>query len=115
MIEMSQGKNMGTISPRSRQLLMAVGFWVMAFVLTAVAGGVWTALLAINLDASPAIPWAVAVMGVLLWAVWRYLGGAGWPRRTADARRRYLRARRVPRTIFAWAVVAGLLSIAALA
>jgi membrane protease YdiL (CAAX protease family) len=100
---------------RSRLLLKALLFAVMAIVLTAVTGGIWTALLSVNLTTSPAIPWSVAVMALLLWLLWRYLGGAGWPRSTADARRRYLRARRISGRVFAWAVVAGLLSIVALA
>jgi membrane protease YdiL (CAAX protease family) len=100
---------------RSRLLLKALLFAVMAFVLTAVTGGIWTALLGVNLATSPAIPWSVAVMALLLWLLWRYLGGAGWPRSTADARRRFLRARRTSGRIFAWAVAAGLLSIVALA
>jgi len=100
---------------RSRLLLKALLFAVMAIVLTAVTGGIWTALLSVNLTTSPAIPWSVAVMALLLWLLWRYLGGAGWPRSTADASRRYLRARRISGRVFAWAVVAGLLSIVALA
>jgi len=99
---------------RSGLLLKALLFAVMAIVLTAVTGGVWTAPLAVNLTTSPAIPWSVAVMALLLWLLWRYLSGAGWPRSTADARRRYLRARRISGRVFAWAVVAGLLSIVAL-
>jgi len=71
---------------RSRLLLKALLFAVMAIVLTAVTGGIWTALLFVNLTTSPAIPWLVAVMALLLWLLWRYLGGAGWPRSTADAR-----------------------------
>jgi membrane protease YdiL (CAAX protease family) len=94
---------------------MAVWFGAVAVALTAVAGGVWSALLTLNLAMSPAIPWAVVVMALLLWLLWRYLGGAGWPRCTAEARRRYLRARRVPGRVFLWAVVAGLLAIVALA
>jgi membrane protease YdiL (CAAX protease family) len=109
------GMTTQTQQDRSRLLLKALLFAVMAFVLTAVAGGVWTALLAVNLATSPAIPWSVAVMAPLLWLLWRYLGGAGWPRRTAGARRRYLRARDASGRVFAWAVTAGLLSIVALA
>ena len=99
----------------SRRLALVVGFAVLAFVLTAVSGGVWTALLAANLATSPAIPWAVVVMAVLLWLLFRYLGGAGWPHGTAEARRQYLRARRAPGQVFLWAVGAGLLAIVALA
>jgi membrane protease YdiL (CAAX protease family) len=54
-------------------------------------------------------------MALLLWLLWRYLGGAGWPRGTAEARRHYLRARRMPGQVFLWAVGAGLLAIVALA
>src|SRR5258708_21608080 len=86
----------------------------MAFVLAVGAGGIWTVLLVSNLATSPAIPWAVAVMGLLLWAMWRYLGGRWWPRSTSQARRRHLRARSLPGRVFAWALAAGLLSITAL-
>lgn len=99
----------------SRRLALVVGFGALAIVVTAVVGGIWTALLTVNLATSPAIPWAVVVMALLLWLLWRYLGGAGWPRGTAEARRRYLRARRVPGRVFLWAVGAGLLAIVALA
>jgi len=86
----------------------------MAFVLAVGAGGIWTVLLTSNLTTSPAIPWSVAVMALLLWAMWQYLGGRWWPRSTSQARRRYLRARSLPGRVFAWAVAAGLLSIIAL-
>ena len=99
----------------SRRLVLVVGFGALAFVLTAVVGRIWSALLTINLAVSPAIPWAVVVMALLLWLLFRYLGGAGWPRGTAEARRQYLRARRVPGRVFLWAVRAGLLAIVALA
>ena len=99
----------------SRRILTAVGFGALAFVVTAVVGGIWTALLAVNLATSPAVPWAVVVMAGILWLLWRYLGGAWLPRSTADARRRLLRARRVPGALFAGAVVVGLLAIVALA
>jgi membrane protease YdiL (CAAX protease family) len=50
----------------------------------------------------------------VLWTMWQYLGGRWWPRRTADARRRNLRANSVSgRTVF-WALMAGIISIAAL-
>ncbi len=101
--------------PRTRRLALIVGFGALAFVLTAVVGGIWSALLTVNLATSPAIPWAVAVMALLLWLMWRYLGGAGCPRSTAEARRRRLRARRTPRRVFLSAVGAGVLAIVALA
>ncbi len=86
----------------------------LAFFLTIFAGAVWTVLLISNIAISPAIPWGVAVMGLLLWVMWQYLGGRWGPRNTAQARHRYLRAGRLPGRVFAWALAAGLLSIVAL-
>jgi membrane protease YdiL (CAAX protease family) len=85
-----------------------------ALALTMLAGGVWSGLLVANLRTSPGVPWAVAVMGVLLWLMWQYLGGRWWPQSTSELRSRSLRARRLPRPVFAWALVAGGLSIVAL-
>ena len=98
-----------------RRIIFAIGFGALAFVVTAVVGGVWAALLAINLATRPAVPWSVVVMAGILWLLWRYLGGAWLPRSASDARRRLLRARRVPGSLFAGAVVAGLFAIVALA
>ena len=86
----------------------------LAFVLTVFAGGIWTVLLISNAATSPAIPWAVAVMALLLWMMWQYLGGKWGPRSTSQARHHYLRARPLSGQVFAWALVAGLLSIVAL-
>jgi len=87
---------------------------MLAFVLTIVAGGIWTALLIGNAATTSAIPWSVVVMGLLLWLMWQYLGGRWGPQRTSAARRRYLRARPLSRPVFAWAVIAGLLALVAL-
>jgi len=87
---------------------------ILAFVLTVVAGGVWTVLLISNVTTSPAIPWSVVIMALLLWLMWQYLGGKWGPKSTSEARQRYLRATPVPGQVFAWAVVAGVLSIVAL-
>lgn len=77
--------------------------------------GVWTALIVINLKTTPAIPWAVAVMGVVLWIIFQYLGGRRRPQSTSDERRLRLRAKPLPGDVFAWALLAGGLSIVALA
>jgi membrane protease YdiL (CAAX protease family) len=106
---------MNTMHSLSSRIPAAVWSGILAFVLTIVAGGVWTALLISNVATSPAIPWAVVVMAFLLWLMWQYLGGKWWPRSTSEARRRYLRARPVSGQVFAWALVAGALSIVALA
>ncbi|HEY6306351.1 MAG TPA: CPBP family intramembrane glutamic endopeptidase, partial [Candidatus Angelobacter sp.] len=72
------------------------------------------ALLFTNLRVSPRIPWSAAVMAVVLWVMWQYLGGRWWPRRTAEARRRNLRASAVSSRTFVWALVGGVFLIAAL-
>src|SRR6476619_5026618 len=92
-----------------------VGLGILALVIALFPGGVWTALLIINLRVSPSIPWAVLVMGIFLWALWRYLGGWGPPRSNSETRHRLLRAVVVPAPVFGWASVAGLLSVIALA
>jgi hypothetical protein len=76
--------------------------------------GVWSALIVINLRVSPRMPWAVGLMAVLLWAMWRYLGGAFPPHRTPEWRRLHLRAVLVPPRLLAWAFMAGALSLIAL-
>jgi membrane protease YdiL (CAAX protease family) len=88
---------------------------VLAFCITVLAGGTWTALLFANLATSPAIPWAIVVMGVLLWLTWQYVGGRWGPRSTSHTRHERLRATPVPPAVFATALLAGGLSIVALA
>jgi membrane protease YdiL (CAAX protease family) len=95
--------------------LRIIGFGLLAFAITVFAGGIWSALLVTNLRSSPAIPWSVPAMALLLWLMWSYLGGKGWPRSTSDARRHYLRANRRCARTYLWSFVAGVLSVVALA
>ena len=95
--------------------LSIIGFGVLAFAITILAGGIWSALLVTNLQRSPAVPWSVSVMGLLLWLMWSYLGGKGWPQSTSDARRHYLRANRRSARTYLWSFAAGVLSVVALA
>jgi len=53
-------------SSASRTLKL-LGFGVLAFAITTLAGGIWSALLVTNLQTTPAIPWSVPAMAVLLW------------------------------------------------
>jgi membrane protease YdiL (CAAX protease family) len=87
---------------------------LLSFLILAFGQGVWGALLISNLRTSPAVPWAVLVMGPILWAMWKYLGGRWWPHRTSEARRQCLRANPVSRRTYMWTLIAGVLSIAAL-
>lgn len=88
---------------------------ILAFLIVVFAQGVWGALLFANLRTGLAIPWAVAAMSLILWLMWQYLGGKGWPQRTSESRRRYLRANQVSGQAWIWAMLAGVLSIVALA
>jgi membrane protease YdiL (CAAX protease family) len=96
---------------------VATAAWTggLALLVTVLTGGIWTALLLANLATTPAIPWAVAAMALVLWSLWSYLGGRWRPDRTREARLRYLRARRVSGPIFTWALLAGALSVVSLA
>jgi hypothetical protein len=103
-----------TMHALSSRIPAVVWSGALAFVLTVVAGGVWTVLLISNVATTPAIPWAVVVMALLLWLMWQYLGGKWRPRSTSQARHRYLRAKPVSGQVFAWAMVAGFLSVVAM-
>jgi membrane protease YdiL (CAAX protease family) len=105
--------------PRFRSLTTIagqVGLAGLAGFLVAAGGSFsWGALLVANLKTSPTIPWSVPAMAVVLWLLWRYLGGRWRPTRTAATRRALLRSRLVPASAFGWAIVAGLLALVALA
>ena len=88
---------------------------LLAFLILTIGQGVWAALLVANLRSAPAVPWAVPAMTLALWLMWRYLGGAWWPRKTSEARRKCLRANRVSGQVFAWSAIAGVLAMIALA
>lgn len=91
-----------------------IGFCLIALVATLAVQAVWGGLLATNLKVSAAFPWSVVVTGLLLWAIWRYFGGAWLPASTREVRRRYRRANPVPRPVLGWAMVAGLLALGGL-
>jgi membrane protease YdiL (CAAX protease family) len=87
---------------------------IVAFLILALGAGAWGSLLLANFGKGPALPWAVPVMALVLWLMWKYLGGKWWPESTSEARRTYLRANRVSGAVFAWSLLAGVLSIVAL-
>jgi membrane protease YdiL (CAAX protease family) len=98
-----------------RRIRAVLSSTVLAFLILAMGSGAWITLLTINLKAGPAYPWAVPVMAAVLYLMWRYLGGDGWPRKTSEVRRRLLNANPVSGRIFVWALLAGVLSMIALA
>jgi membrane protease YdiL (CAAX protease family) len=75
----------------------------------------WSTLLTLNLRFTPGIPWSVPAEGLALVLIWAWLSGRWRPRRWAAARRQLLRSRVVSPATFAWAAVAGGLSLVALA
>lgn len=74
----------------------------------------WQGLVFLNLKEWPAVPWSVLAGLLWLGLYWRYLGGWGWPRSTAAARRQNLRAHPLPPRVWRAALWAGGLAIAAL-
>jgi membrane protease YdiL (CAAX protease family) len=60
-----------------------------------------------NLKLSPSIPWLLPATALWLWIFWRYLNGEGWPRSTAESRRRDLRARPLSGIVWFWSLLAG--------
>jgi len=105
---------MKSLSMVSDRIVPVVWSATLALLILAFGQGVWAGLLIINLRTSPAIPWCPIVMAFILWLMWSYLGGKWWPASTSDARRRYLRANSVSGRTYAWTLLAGVLSIAAL-
>lgn len=104
---------------RTGKFLRAVwtAIWTGGFavVLTALVSGAWAGLLLANLKTSPAVPWSVPAMALLLGAVWTYFNGSWGSVRTRSTRRSLMRARSVSPGAFAWALGAGILSIVSLA
>src|SRR2546430_17550180 len=91
--------------------LSVVGLGLLAFAITILTGGIWTALLVTNLQSSPAVPWSVPAMALLLWLMWSYLGGGGGPPGTSRAPRPRLRANRRSGRAYPLALVAGGLTV----
>lgn len=78
----------------------------------AIAGtGPWALLSAANLAHYSSVPWSVPPTALYLWLFWRYVGGAGWPKSTADTRRANLRAHRLADDVWGAALFAGILGL----
>ncbi len=86
---------------------------VLTGVAVAAAGTVpWAMLVSVNTRRGSALPWAVPIMAVYLWLYWRYLvRGWGWPRSTAEMRRRESRANHLPDNVWGLALLAGMLGL----
>jgi membrane protease YdiL (CAAX protease family) len=75
----------------------------------AVLANVSTALMMVNLQSSPSIPWSVPVVMCFLWIAFRYFGGKWLPMSTAEARKECLGANRLTSKQWMLALPAGLL------
>jgi membrane protease YdiL (CAAX protease family) len=74
----------------------------------------WALLLApLNLRFLPSVPWAIVPMAIYLCVYWAFISGAIGPRDTAAVRRENLRARRLPASVWAAAIVTGLIGFGA--
>lgn len=95
--------------------LRAVGWSaLLAFLVGGFFSLTWGALIIVNAITTPAVPWSVAVMAIVLVVALLYLGGRWGPTSTADWRRAHLRARLVPGRMLSWALLAGALALVAL-
>ena len=73
----------------------------------------WSFLVTANLRTSPSAPWAAAAMAAYLTLYWRYLNGWGGPQASAESRHERFRARGLPLALWARAMAAGVLAVAA--
>ncbi len=95
------------------RVLGLAGFVAAVLLATLLPQGIWTAALVANLRTGIATPWCVPAALGLLWLGWRFAGGQ-WPWRS-EARRTYRRANAVQLPVMAWALLANIFAIAALA
>jgi membrane protease YdiL (CAAX protease family) len=89
------------------RLPVALRAIVLAEVIADIGGLVPEVFTVANLKLSAAIPWLLPATALWLWIFWRYLQGWGWPRSTAESRRRDLRARPLSSSVWFWSLLAG--------
>lgn len=98
-----------TATPAQRWLIAKA---ILGGLIIAVGGGlVWSVLVAVNLSASLAIPWAVPVMAVLLVASWRIIKGLALASPNAPAPVPYLPQSRAKAGAYAWGCGIGLVAL----
>ena len=94
-----------------RRLPIVVRAIVSGWLVTSVGTGLWVLLSLANQKYFARVPWAMLPAAGYLWLFWRYLGGDGWPRETADARRASLRANDLSPEVWSAAIGSGLLGL----
>jgi membrane protease YdiL (CAAX protease family) len=98
-----------------RKFALSIGFALIALFLIGFSGVVWGGLLYANFRTTSSIPWALPVLLVYLWLLWRYLAGFGWPHSTSSQLAALLRAYAVSPAAYGWSMTAGLLAVFSLA
>lgn len=89
----------------------AVGVGVLALLVGTIPRNIfWFA----NLRFVVGFPWAVPVIAFYIWLCWRYMRGDGPPSSTSETRRVNLRANRLPGSVWAWALTAGVVALVTL-
>ena len=96
-----------------RRLPVVVRAVLTGLLVAAVGTGPWALLVSANAKHWSAVPWAAVPAALYLWLFWRYVRGWGWPRATADARRRCCRANPLADHIWGMALLAGVLGLVA--
>src|SRR5256886_17704411 len=98
----------------SRRVIAVVQATALSSAIAAVATFSWNGLLIANLTTTPAGPWSVPTMAVVLYLLWRYLAGAWWSRRTATARGRVPCTGTIEPKAFGWRRIGGAFGVVAL-
>ena len=104
----------GTILSLWQRLPIIVRAILSGSVLATVGTLPWALLSEANLKYLPKVPWSVPLMAVYLWLFWRYARGEGWPRPTAEIRKKNLRANGLSADVWGWAIFAGILGLVGL-
>ena len=87
---------------------------LVALTITMTGSILWGTLATINLQTTPTVLWAFPAMLGVLYLLWQYLGGRGWPASASDVRREYLRANAISREGWLGTVMAWLLGVVSL-
>ncbi len=98
-----------------RKIGSFLGFSLFALIFVGGSSAIWGALVYANSFTTPSIPWALPALVALLWLIWRYLNGKGWPAGTSVRRKQLLRANPVSASNLTWSLLAGLSATVALA
>jgi membrane protease YdiL (CAAX protease family) len=102
----------GTRSIARRRALVLLGALLAGGIVLVVGNLAWGVFFALNRRWSPTIPWSVAPALLCLALYWWYLSGGGPPAAARAWRRESLRAVRLGRSTWGWALLAGAAGLA---